>query len=107
MYELLWRPPTVFVSIIIFLLLVAAIVWLGRMGLRKRRRARAVAELAKYRPSGRVHEQPNQSISVDELVARTLAEGRSVRLNWEGSTTGEMEACAWPTAVVPRVEPEE
>jgi hypothetical protein len=59
---------------------IAAVVWVGRIVLRRRRRARVAAELAKYRPAGRnAGGEPRRPIPVDELVARIEAERRFQR----------------------------
>jgi len=92
--------------------------WLVRSELQERRRAKLLAQLSeRYRkarpalpatasePSPQVQLPTSRKVTVDELVARLEAEGRSVRLNWEEKASGKAED--WPTAVMPRVEPEE
>lgn len=97
-------------------MMTGAIAWLVRSKLKGRRRARAVAALArKYsktrpvEPESR-HDQEGgddadtiELVTVSDLIARNLAEGRAVRLNWEGSEPGSADTGDWPTGVLPRV----
>ena len=87
--------------------------WLSRWAVRKWRRARELAALARYRPSRHGAGNPNQPIMVDELVARIQDEGLPVRLNWDGVEEDEavdgddVNEHDWPTGILPRVKSEE
>jgi hypothetical protein len=80
------------------------LVWLLRGELRERRQARAVARLAR---TYRDHPPSDEPVSVAELIARTLAEGQPVRLNWDEGQDTTPDKDEWPTGVLPRVEDED
>ena len=92
---------------------VALVVWQVRSRLRKRRRARFLAELStKYRQHRAalaaskppIPGPPACKVMVYELVARIEAEGRAVRLNWDEQDDDEgfgSDEDEWPTVVLP------
>jgi len=83
----------------------AGLTLLIRTGWRRRRRARTAAKIAAaYRRHKTASNEPGQPVTVDELIARNLAEGRAVRLNWEDPHAGQGDD--WPTGVLPKVEPQ-
>ena len=105
MYEVLRWIAILSTSVIIGLAIAGLVVLYVSIS-QKRRNARFVAELAARYQAAQQAEEPRQSVSVDELVARIEEEGLPVRLNWDDASAGENEAGEWPTAVIPRVEPE-
>jgi hypothetical protein len=101
---------------VLAVMMAGAITWLVRSKLKDRRRARAVAALARkfsktrpVEPESRHHQErsddtePIELVTVSDLIARNLAEGRAVRLNWEEDEPGAADMSDWPTGVLPRV----
>ena len=100
MYEALRWTAILSTSIIIGLA-IAGLVGLCVSISRKRRNARFVAELAAKYQASQQAEEPRQSVSVDELVARLEEEGLPVRLNWDDEQCNYPDD-EWPTAELPR-----
>ena len=96
------------------LMIVVLIAWLWRSELKARRQAHMAALLAtRYRQErrGKVESKSQEcGVTVAELIARNLAQGLAVRLNWEDESDERAhgqpttEADEWPTGVLPRLE---
>ena len=78
---------------------------------KQQRRVRAVAAARqRYHRDRAQTARPIKSaegITVAELVARSIEEGRAVRLNWEDAPDGWEQDEEWPTGVLPRITDEE
>lgn len=84
------------------------LVWFIRSKRQARRRAQALAQLARnYRTTQPKTTGPDEPVTVAELVARQLAEGRAVRLNWEEGQDRGSDEKEWPTGVLPRIPPDD
>lgn len=102
-----------FAAITVGLILLGFGGWLATDALRQhQRRAAAMSIAARYSPEradmGRHDGHHNTAVTVADLLARTAAEGRALRLNWSATDTDPNGMATvdhdWPTAVLPTIE---